>query len=155
MADGEHPSAWTRLFRRLFHGFLSRDEKKRIAALIDQIEQRTSGEIHVHIVGTAPGDILEAAKKTFLKLKLDKTDQRNCVLLLISHLDHRFAIWADEGINAKAGQALWDDEAAKLKENFSQHRYAQGIEQCVREIGEELVKLFPGKSKNQLPGIEL
>ncbi len=156
MADGRHPSAWTRAWRRVFRPFLSQDEKDRIARAIAQMELRTTGEIHVHVIGRTRGhDPLQLARGFFEKLGLHKTDGRNGVLILVSHLDHRFAIWGDEGIHAKAGEPLWERAKKILLEDFARRRYAQGIEACVREVGRELASHFPkngpGPAKNQLP----
>jgi uncharacterized membrane protein len=85
---------------------------------------------------------------------MQKTAGRNGVLILVSHLDHRFAIWGDEGIHAKAGQPLWEQARKVLLEDFAQRRYAEGIEACVREVGRELASHFPknepGPGKNQI-----
>lgn len=153
MATGKHGAAWTRAIRRFFRPFLDEPEKKRVAALIAECERKTTGEIHVHLVGKARGEIMDAARTAFAELGLDKTDERNGVLILISHLDHRFAIWGDEGIHAEAGQHLWDKAAAVLRKHLKDRRYAEGVAACVREVGAALAKHFPkkdGPGKNQL-----
>lgn len=155
MAPGKHPPAWTRGFRRIFRDFLNEPEKKHIAEVIAEEERKTTGEIHVHLIGKAQrGKILAVAKKVFFELGLEKTDSRNGVLILISHLDHRFAIWGDEGIHSKAGQHLWDRAARTLTDHFAQRRYHEGIQACVREVGRELARHFPkadpGPGKDQL-----
>jgi len=43
-------------------------------------------------------DPLHLARRFFAKLEMHKTDGRNGVLILISHMDHRYAIWGDESI---------------------------------------------------------
>ena len=130
--------------RRLFSPFLTRGEKKRIAAAIAEAERRTAGSIQVHVIGRmGKRDPLELAEKTFHALGLHKTPGRNGVLILISHLDHRFAIWGDEGIHSKSGQHLWDRAAQTLRAHFAERRYAEGIEACVRDIGQELARHFP------------
>ena len=119
------------------------------------MERRTTGEIHVHLVGRAgSGDMLKLAEKLFFDLGLDKTDGRNAVLILISHLDHRFAIWGDKGIHAKAGEKLWAKASEILLEHFRERRYPEGVEACVRAVGAELAVHFPkhdvGDGKNQV-----
>jgi uncharacterized membrane protein len=140
--------------RRILRPFLTAEEKKRVAAAIAQAETKTSGEIHVHIVSRlGKTDALEAAKILFFKLGLDKTKARNGVLILVSHLDHRFAVWGDEGVHARAGQALWDKAKHALLKHFAERRYPEGIEACVREVGLELAALFPkdGPDEDELP----
>ena len=156
MAAGKHPSAWSRPWRRLLRPFLGEEEKHRIASATEEMERRTTGEIHVHAAGWAGNaDVLDLAQRKFLELGLDKTAGRNGVLILIFHLDHRFAIWGDEGIHAKAGQPLWESAAKTLREHFAERRYAEGIEACVRAVGLELAAYFPKNGpdpgRNQLP----
>lgn len=85
------------------------------------------------------------------KLGLEKTVQRNGVLILISHMEHRLAIFGDAGIHAKAGQIYWDKAAEALLAHFKERRYGEGVEACVRMIGSELAKDFPqiGESTNE------
>lgn len=119
------------------------------------MEAKTTGEIHVHVMGRAGGrDMLDLAQDKFRELGLDKTRDRDGVLILVSELDHRFAIWADEGIHAKAGQETWDQAAALLGKHFREGRYAEGLEACVREVGSKLALHFPqtqGPDPNELP----
>jgi uncharacterized membrane protein len=139
--------AWSRLARRLFRPFLTREEKRRIAAAIAEAEKRTDGSIHVHVIARmGKHEPLELAKETFRALGLHRTSGRHGVLILISHLDHRFAIWGDEGIHSKSGQHLWDRAAQALRARFAERRYAEGVEACVREIGQELSRHFPKPS---------
>jgi uncharacterized membrane protein len=156
VAVGDHPPAWTRLLRRVFRPFLTGSEKERISKAIAKAESTTSGEIHVHILArSSHKDMVALARGTFHDLGLQKTDGRNGVLILISHLDHRFAIYGDEGIHDKAGQHLWDRAAKTLKDHFAARRYPEGIEACIAEVGVELARHFPkkggGPNKNHLP----
>ena len=155
MAAGSHP-AWSRLFRRWRRPFLTAEEKELIAKAIGEMESLTSAEIHVHVTSApAKPDILALARRKFFELGLDKTDGRNGVLILVSHLEHRFAVWGDEGVHARAGQPLWEGARKVLLEDFARRRYAQGIEACVRQVGRELAALFPKRGsapgRNQLP----
>lgn len=155
MAAGKHPPAWSRFLRRLWRPFLTAEEKARIARAIAEAESRTTGEIRVHVSGRLRGaDPLEAAAAKFAALGLHKTRGRNGVLILISDLDHRFAIWGDAGIHGKAGAPLWEKAKETLRSHFAQRRYAEGIEACVREVGRELALHFPkdgpGPGRNEL-----
>lgn len=146
MEAGNHPPAWTRLLRRVFRPFLTGSEKKRISEAISKAEKTTTGQIHVHVLArSGQENMIALARGIFHKLGLEKTGHRNGVLILVSHLDHRFAIYGDEGIHGKAGQHLWDRAAKTLKEHFAARRYPEGIEACVTEVGAELAKHFPKK----------
>ncbi|HEY6895957.1 MAG TPA: TPM domain-containing protein [Rhodocyclaceae bacterium] len=139
--------AWPRFLRRLWRPFLNKAEKAHIVAAIAEQERHTTGEIHVHVVAWAGrGDILALAQRKFAALGLQQCAERNGVLILVSHMDHRFAIWGDEGVHAKAGQTLWAQAEKVLLAEFAQRRYAAGIESAVREIGGALARLFPKAS---------
>lgn len=145
----------TRPWRRLFNPFLSRAEKDAIARAVAKAEEGTTGEIRVHVVGSLDGvEPLDAARAAFARLGLAETRARNAVLVLVSHLDHRFAIWGDEGIHAKAGQELWDKAAAALEAGLKAGRPAEGLIACVGEVGAALARHFPrgeGENPNELP----
>jgi uncharacterized membrane protein len=155
VAGGSLWERWARRVRRAVRPFLSRSEKERISRAIAEAEERTTGEIRVHVAADCAGrDPLEAAKALFRELGMHRTEDRNGVLILVSHLDHRFAIWGDEGLHSRAGQGLWDGAARSLREAFARRRYAEGIEACVREVGEELARAFPkapGPGMNRIP----
>lgn len=144
MAAGSHPPAWTRLLRRLWRPFLTASEKRRVSDAVAEAERRTTGVIRVHVIGrSGREDLLALARETFHELGLEKTPGRNAVLILISHLDHRFAIYGDQAIHDRAGSHLWDRAARTLREHFEQRRYAVGVEACVAEVGAELARQFP------------
>ena len=144
MASGRQPLRWARAFRNLFKRFLTLAEEKRVESAIAEAERGTTASIRVHVVGkVGEKNILDAAKRVFVQLGLDKAPERHGVLILISHVDHRFAIFGDEGIHGKAGQPLWERAAEALKKDFAERRYAEGIIDCVREVGVELASHFP------------
>lgn len=147
MAPGKQPSKWTRAFKNLFKRFLTAAEEERIEAAIAEAARGTTAQIRVHIVGkVGEKNILDGAKRVFVQLGLSKASERHGVLILISHVDHRFAIFGDEGIHGKAGQPLWERAAEVLKKDFAEHRYAEGIIVCIREVGVELARCFPSGS---------
>lgn len=141
-----------RRVKRLFRPFLTKAERERLAAAIAEAETRTSGEIHIHVLAHSKGrDMLEAARRVFQDIGLAKTRERNGVIILVSHLDHRWAIWGDEGIN---DDALWKEAGRILETHFRDNRYAEGLEACVKEVGRALAARFPhkdGDNPNELP----
>lgn len=144
-----------RRFKRLFRPFLTKPERARLVTAIAEAEKATSGEIHIHVIAHSRGrDMLALARHVFEGLGLDKTRERNGVLILVSHLDHRWAIWGDSGIHAASGQALWPEAGKILETHFRDNRYAQGLEACVREVGRVLAEKFPAQgaeNPNELP----
>ena len=131
------------------------DERRRIVSAIRTSEQRTSGEIRVFIEAKNPYvSPIDRAVEVFAHLKMEKTDHRNGVLLYIAHKHHEVALFADEGIYAKAGAAFWDAEVKKMIANFKEDHLPEGIIHCVLEVGNTLAEAFPyipSEDKNELP----
>lgn len=135
--------------------FFTEEEKKLIIEAVRFAEKRTSGEIRVFVESRCKYvDAIDRAAEIFFGLKMEKTADRNAVLLYLAMKDHQLAIFADEGIYKKLGQAYWNNEIKQLISNFNREDYAAGIRQCVTEIGEALYTHFPfdnNTDKNELP----
>jgi uncharacterized membrane protein len=58
--------------------------ESRIVFAIQEAERRTSGEIRIFVSPKKVKDPVEAAQKIFLKQKMDRTKERNGVLLYIA-----------------------------------------------------------------------
>lgn len=130
------------------------DEKARIVQAIRQAERLTSGEVRLFVESRCTYvDPMDRAREAFLSLGMEKTKLRNGVLLYIAMRDHQFAILGDQGIHEKVGNDFWQQEALLLKNHFSGNRIVEGIEVCVKEIGESLYHYFPYESgdQNELP----
>lgn len=130
------------------------DEKARIVQAIRQAERLTSGEVRLFVESHCTYvDPMDRAREAFLSLGMEKTKLRNGVLLYIAMRDHQFAILGDQGIHEKVGNDFWQQEALLLKNHFSGNRIVEGIEVCVKEIGESLYHYFPYESgdQNELP----
>lgn len=144
------------LFSRLFPSkpFFTDEEQQRIIAAIRASEKRTSGEIRVFIESKCSYvDAVDRAAEIFFGLQMEKTEDRNGVLLYIATKDHQLAIFGDKGIHEKVGSSFWNTEVKKILNEFSKHHYADGIVKIVNEIGEALVTHFPYESedRNELP----
>ncbi len=144
------------LFSRLFPSkpFFTDEEQQRIIAAIRASEKRTSGEIRVFIESKCSYvDAVDRAAEIFFGLQMEKTEDRNGVLLYIATKDHQLAIFGDKGIHEKVGSAFWNTEVRKILNEFSKHHSADGIVKIVNEIGEALVTHFPyeNEDRNELP----
>ena len=135
--------------------FFTEEERTRIVEAIRLAEQRTSGEVRVFIENKCRFvDPLDRAKELFYKLQMDRTEQRNGTLVYIAVKDRQVAVFGDEGIHQKVGQKYWEDEVTKMLLYFKQQHLAEGIIQCVTDIGEALHYYFTydrGTDKNELP----
>src|SRR5215212_463190 len=95
--------------------FLATIDREQIVEAIGTAERMTSGEIRVHIQPKARGEIRHVAERTFERLGMTKTKERNGVLLFIASEEQQFVILGDQGIDARVPAGFWDDIAEKLK----------------------------------------
>lgn len=129
-------------------------EEKKIIQAIQEAEIATSGEIRVHIASEkASGDVEERALKTFDKLEMEKTKDRNGVLFYIDYRQHQFAICGDSGIHKAVGQQFWEDTENLMENCFKRGDLVQGIVAGITKAGEKLKNHFPYQSNdvNELP----
>ena len=134
-------------------GFLTSRQEQQVTEAIRHAENRTSGEIRVHIEDSVSGDPLERAAYIFHELGMDETKQKNGVLIYIASDDHRAAIYGGEGIHRETGESFWSDILNDIIAHFKKQQYGAGLEQAVRRVGEKLAGLFPPDPDdiNELP----
>jgi uncharacterized membrane protein len=141
------------LFRK--KEFFTTEEKQAIAEAIQKAEQRTSGEVRVFVEHRCRYvNAIDRAVEIFQNLQMDKTGLRNAVLVYIAVKDRQLAIFGDEGIHKKVGDQYWANEVVKMINTFNRDNIAEGICQCVKDIGEALCTHFPydkDTDKNELP----
>ena len=135
--------------------FFNNEEKKLIVDAVQSAEQVTSGEVRVFVESKCSYvDAIDRATELFFKLQMEKTDDRNAVLVYVAMEDRQLAVFGDEGIHNKVGNEFWNAEVKKMISNFNRDNYAAGISEVVRDIGTALTKHFPYNSntdKNELP----
>jgi len=141
------------LFRK--KDFFSAEEKQRIVEAVQNAERMTSGEVRVFVESRCSYmDALDRAAELFYKLKMDRTDDRNGVLVYVALKDRQLAVFGDENIHKKVGTDYWQVEVKKMLSSFNKNNYAEGICEVVNDIGEALTKYFPFNNdtdKNELP----
>ena len=135
--------------------FFTADEKQVIAEAIQKAEQRTSGEVRVFVESRCRYvNAIDRAVEIFGNLQMYKTDLRNAVLVYVAIKDKQLAVFGDEGIHQKVGNEYWANEVIKMITAFNRDNFAEGIRQCVLNIGEALCTHFPydkNTDKNELP----
>ena len=97
--------------------------------------------------------MMAEAKKTFQKLSMHKTKERNGILLFISWKSRELAILGDQGIHNRVGDSFWNQTRDKIIGHFREGRIEEGIVAGVTDAGEKLQKFFPaehGKNPNEL-----
>ncbi len=135
--------------------FFSAADKEQIVQAIRLAERATSGEIRIYVESKNPFvDAIDRAREIFFKLKMQKTEHRNAVLLYIAMDHHELALFGDEGIYNKAGADYWNNAVTEMIGKFTKENLSNGLADCVRMIGETLQKEFPYEAstdKNELP----
>jgi len=141
------------LFRK--KDLFNTEEKQQITDAIRRAEKMTSGEVRVFVESRCSYmDAIDRAAELFFQLQMEKTDDRNAVLVYVAIKDRQLAIFGDEGIHKKVGDEYWGIEVKKMITNFNKENYAEGISEVVDDIGEALTKHFPYNNdtdKNELP----
>lgn len=135
---------------------LLNDEDTRVVVkAIRHAEQHTSGEVRVYIESHCRWmDAIDRAAEVFFSLQMEKTEQRNAVLVYVALKDRQLAVFGDEGIHQKVGTGYWNKVVEEMIGSFNSDNYAEGIGNCVVQIGDALHQHFPydkQTDKNELP----
>ena len=143
------------LFRQKQKAFFTNEQQARVVEAIRQAEQQTSGEVRVFVESKCSYvDALDRAKEIFLNLQMDKTALRNAVLFYIAVDDRQTAVFADEGIHQKTGQAYWGKTLTEMLSYFSGYQVVDGLVHSIAHVGLALQQYFPydkETDKNELP----
>ena len=135
--------------------FFTDEEKQRVVDAIRKAEQRTSGEIRVFVESrNSYVDPMDRAAEIFYNLKMDKTDERNAVLLYIAIKDKQLALFGDEGIYNATGENFWNSSVKSMLKEITIVDIIGGMVHCISSIGEALHEKFPYnklEDKNELP----
>ena len=133
--------------------FLSQLQHDAIVKTIAQAEEKTSGEIRVFISRKEPEDPVAAAQKTFLHLGMDKTKEKNGVLIFVAPRVRKFAVIGDAAVHARCGDEFWKEVAHEISTHFRKGDFSEGILHGITRAGKLLAEHFPHHpgDKNQLP----
>lgn len=128
-------------------------EQEKIANAIADAEKATSGEIRIAIDKHCEADPYEKAIEYFVKLDMDKTARRNGVLIYLAHVDRKFAVIGDIGINQLVPDDFWETTKIAMTAHFAKGDLADGIIAGVTLAGEKLALFFPPQKGdiNELP----
>ncbi len=139
--------------------FLTADEQAQLRDAIHAAEQRTSGEIRLHLErdvpkgGAVQGDPYLRAREVFAKLDMHKTAERNGVLVYLATRSRKFAVLGDEQLHQRVGEAFWNDIRDLMAGHFREERFVEGMSGGIALIGERLRDHFPHRDDdvNELP----
>ena len=141
--------AWKKHPRKFFN----EQEQKRITEEIRKAEERTSGEIRVHLDRHAGEDTLKKAQDIFLRIGMTKTQHRNGVLIYLATDQRKFAILGDEGMHRVVPEKFWEEIRNEMEKHFREGRFLEGICLGIHQIGEKLKTHFPPEKgpPNEMP----
>lgn len=123
--------------------FFTKKQKKSIINAIAEAEVETSGEVKVHVENHCQVDVMDRAKEVFIELQLNKTEQRNGILIYIALVDKKVAILGDEGIDKVTPDNFWETELESLKQYFKEGKFTDGIISVINDIAIKLKEFFP------------
>lgn len=133
--------------------FLSRLDHDRIVAAIKEAEAKSSGEIRVYVQrGELDGDALVEAQGKFKRFGMEKTRERNGVLIFVAPRARKFAVIGDEGIHAKCGVEFWDRVVDAMRAHFLNSNFTDALVEAIETAGQLLAQHFPrqGGDRNEL-----
>lgn len=132
--------------------FLDRLSHQQIVEAIRDAEKKTSGEIRVFVSRKSIKEAVPAGQAHFIELGMDKTRERNGVLIFVAPRAHKFAVIGDAGVHARCGDDFWTQLAHEMSGHFRKSEFTTGIVHGVRKAGELLAQHFPRQSgdTNQL-----
>ena len=134
--------------------FLSKLEHDRIVHAIREGESKTSGEIRVYVQrGKLNADPLIVAQKKFQRLKMDRTRERNAVLIFVAPREHKFAVVGDKAIHERCGDEFWQRIVEGMRAHFQNEKFSYALIEAIQEISKLLAEHFPKTlgNGNELP----
>ncbi|TRZ64855.1 hypothetical protein D4R20_02120 [bacterium] len=138
--------------------YLSNEDLSELKDEITSIEKVSSVELRLclkkkkglHLKKMNPREL---AIKEFHKLGMHNTSGKTGLLIFILFDEKQFEIIADEGVNSKIPDTVWETIKGHIKNEFSAGNYKEGLVKCLNEMKTVLEKELPpdGSDKNQLP----
>lgn len=134
-----------------YHGI----EVERVEQAIREAERHTTGEIRVALVRFYFwGDVQRAAERAFRRLRMQRTRERNGVLVFVASPRRVLAVVGDRGIHERVGDAFWRATVTALTAAFHEGDPTGGTVRAVETIGRALAQHFPlgpEPNTNELP----
>jgi uncharacterized membrane protein len=133
--------------------FLDQLRHDDIVGAIREAEKKTSGEIRVFISRKLVPDPVAEAHAHFVEMGMEKTRDRNGVLIFVAPRAHKFAVVGDTGVHTHCGEEFWKQMADEMSGHFRKSEFTSGILHGVKKAGEVLAQHFPRRpdDRNQLP----
>lgn len=134
--------------KKFIYKYLNDDDLKAISAKITEIEKTTSGELVITIKEKRgwlekTKSIRELAEKEFISAKIGKTKDATGILIFMIFNAKEFCILADDKINQKVKQSVWDVIADDMTKHFKKEEFCYGIIKGIEQTGTILTQHFP------------
>jgi uncharacterized membrane protein len=123
--------------------FVKQLREDEIVEAICAAERKTSGELRVFISHKSVEDPVAAAQEEFARLGMEKTRERNAVLIFLAPDTRKFAVIGDLGVHARCGDDFWQELARAMTAHFRKSEFTEGIVQGIKRAGELLAEHFP------------
>jgi uncharacterized membrane protein len=123
--------------------FLQALDDDAILRAIRAAEERSSGEIRVHVSSHETTDAQKDAAARFEALGMTKTRERNGVLFYLAPKSRAFAVIGDTAIHERCGPAFWTEIASAMEAAFREGRYTDGLVAGIARAGFALAEHFP------------
>jgi uncharacterized membrane protein len=129
--------------------FLNKLDHERIVQAIRAAEAETSAEIRIFVHrGELKEDPVSAAQKEFVRLGMDKTRDRNGVLIYVVPRAQEFSVIGDAEVHKRCGDELWQQVVDKMSEHFGNERFSEAMVDAIAYLGGILAQHFPRKWRN-------
>lgn len=131
-----------------------RVDAEAVRRAIEEAEARTSGEIRVSVSTFFFGNVRRTAEAAFVRLGMNRTAERNGILIFVVPSRRAFVVLGDEGIHAVVGQEFWETVAAAISKRFKAGDFTGGLVHGITEVGAQLAAHFPyqgERDRNELP----
>ena len=146
--------------RRLVRSYFPKKVLKAIEEEIKSSEEQHRAEIRVAVEANfnfsqiyQKMTSLDRAVQVFSDLRIWDTRENNGVLVYILLVERKIEIVADRGIYKKLGKDYWAQVNQQMVKYFKEKKYKEGVIYSLKEITNEMVKLFPkqGEDPDELP----
>jgi uncharacterized membrane protein len=132
---------------RWTHSHFSDEDLDAIARAVAAAESLTSAEIRVHLERRLPraakADTLARAREVFHRLGMQRTRDRNGVLIYLALDDHRLAILGDEAIHREVGDAYWQRVRDGMVDKLRGGSPRDAVVAAVGDVAAVLHRFFP------------
>ena len=84
---------------------------------------------------------------------MEKTQERNAVLIFVVPRARKFAVIGDSGVHEKCGDEFWQQLVDSMRNHFKNEKFSHAIIEGIEETGKLLARHFPKKATgaNELP----